>query len=208
MRRSEREIMLRTCIGCRTVVEASELVRLIVGPEGELVVALQGGSFGRGAWVHPRPGCLGSAPGALSRALRTTVRSNAADLGLRLRAAAARRVQGLLLAARRTRRLDAGASAVRAAVEGRRAQLVLVASDARASAEHGWLAPLVASGSALAWGDKALFAGWLSRPDTALIAINEAGLAREIRKMIEWTLLPEPSAPSQRARRSVSSEVG
>jgi predicted RNA-binding protein YlxR (DUF448 family) len=200
--------MLRTCVGCRATVEAVELVRLVLSPEGDLVVDLHGGSFGRGAWVHARPSCLAAAPASLSRALRATVRSTPGELHSLFTAAAARRIQGLILAARRTRRLDAGASAVQAAVEGRRAALLVVATDARAAAEHGWLAPLVANGSALAWGEKALFGAWLSRPDTALLAITDRGLAQEIRKMIDWTMFPEPSAPAKRARRTVSSEAG
>lgn len=200
--------MLRTCIGCRAVIEAAELVRLVLGPEGEVVIDLHSGSFGRGAWVHPRPSCLASAPAGLSRAFKTKVSATPAELLGTLKAAATRRTQGLILAARRAKRLASGASAVAAAVERREAVLVIVATDARASAEHGWLAPLIGSGSARAWGDKASFAAWLSRPDTALLAITERGLAAEIQKMIDWTMLSEPSAPSNRARRTVSSEAG
>lgn len=189
-------------------MEAVELVRLVLAPEGDLVVDLHGGSFGRGAWVHPRPTCLAAAPAALSRALRATVRSSTGELLGLLKAAASRRIQGLLLAARRTHRLDAGSSAVQAAVEARRAVLLVVATDARAAAEHGWLLPLIASGSALAWGQKAEFGAWLSRPDTALLAITDHGLAKEIRRMIDWTMLSEPNAPAKRARRTVSSEAG
>ncbi|HEY8946850.1 MAG TPA: YlxR family protein, partial [Polyangiaceae bacterium] len=108
--------MLRTCVGCRAAVDAAELVRLVLSPEGDLLVDLHGGSFGRGAWVHPRPSCLAAAPSALSRALHAQVRSTPADLVALLRSAAARRIQGLLLAARRTRRLETGTAAVQAAV--------------------------------------------------------------------------------------------
>lgn len=186
----------------------TELVRLVLGPEGEVVVDLVGGSFGRGAWVHPRPSCLATAPAALARALRAPVRTSPADLVASLRAAAQRRIRGLVLAARRIKQLECGSSAVELAVRDRRAELVLVATDARAAAGHAWLEPLIASGSARAFGDKALFGAWLSRPDTALVAITERGLAQEIGKMIDWTMLSEPSAPSKRARRTVSSEAG
>lgn len=200
--------MLRTCIGCRAAESAAHLVRVVLGPEGEIAVDLAGGAFGRGAWVHPVPSCLAQAPAGLSRALRAEVRASAAELVSALRLAAGRRIQGLLLAARRKKRLEAGASAVEAAVLGRRAELVVVAADARAAAEHAWLSPLVASGAAAAWGEKAVFGAWFSRPDTALLAITERGLAQEIRRMIDWTMLPEPSAPARRARRAVSSEAG
>jgi predicted RNA-binding protein YlxR (DUF448 family) len=200
--------MLRTCIGCRAVTPAAELVRLVLGPEGDVAIDVPGGSFGRGAWVHPKPSCLAHAPAGLSRALKANVRSTQTELLAGLKGAAARRIQGLILAARRKRALESGASAVELAVQSRRALLVLVATDARDARDHGWLAPLVATGSALAWGEKALFGAWLSRPDTALLAITERGLAQEIRKMIDWTMLPEPSVPSKKAQRTVSSEAG
>ena len=52
----------RTCIGCRRVVPANQLVRL-AGPEGRVAVATRrGGSAmsrqGRGAWLHPSPECV------------------------------------------------------------------------------------------------------------------------------------------------------
>ena len=70
----------RTCIGCRTVCPASELVRLIA-PEGRVRVAQVGRrqapasglveKRGRGAWVHPR--CLAAAGKAMGRAFRRQV---------------------------------------------------------------------------------------------------------------------------------------
>lgn len=200
--------MLRTCVGCRAATEAAELVRLVAGPEGEIVVDLSGGAFGRGAWVHVRPSCLGKAPNALARALRAHVRTTPEELTSLLRASAARRIQGLVLAARRKRALESGATQVSSSVKEGRALLVIVATDARDAANHTWLEPLVASGTALAFGEKAAFGAWLSRPDTALLAITERGLAQEIRRMIDWTMLAEPSAPSKKVRRTVSSEAG
>ncbi|MGC4086420.1 MAG: DUF448 domain-containing protein [Polyangiaceae bacterium] len=199
----------RTCIGCRSPVDAGELVRLVLGPEGEVVVDLAGGAFGRGAWVHPRPDCISKAlPAGLSRAFKTQVRDDASSVLATLRAAAHRRVQGLMQAARRTRKLEAGATAVEQAVQERRAALVLVASDARASAELGWLAPLIANGQALAFGSKDLFATWLGRSETALVAITDARIARHAQQAIHWTMLEGPRAPTTGARRTASSEAG
>jgi uncharacterized protein len=55
----------RTCIGCRRVVSASELVRL-VAPDGRVAVAAgRGGAAmprqGRGAWLHPSQQCVSAA---------------------------------------------------------------------------------------------------------------------------------------------------
>ena len=201
--------MQRTCIGCRSPVDPGELVRLVLGPEGEVVVDLAHGAFGRGAWVHPRPECIDkAAPQGLSRAFKCQVRDNGASVLATFRAAAERRAQGLILAARRSHKLEAGASAVEEAVQHRRAALVLVATDARASADLGWLSPLIASGQALAFSTKATFASWLARPETALVAITDARIARHAQQAILWTMLEGPRAPTTGARRTASSEAG
>jgi ribosomal protein L7Ae-like RNA K-turn-binding protein len=144
----------------------------------------------------------------LSRAFKTQVRDDGAHVLATFRAAAERRVQGLVLAARRSRKLEAGSSAVEEAVRERRAALVLVATDARAAAELQFLAPLIANGQALAFGTKATFASWLARPDTALVAITDARIARPVRQAILWTMLEGPRAPTTGARRTASSEAG
>ncbi len=62
----------RTCIGCRAVAKASDLVRVTV--EGDLVrVAF---ATGRGAWLHPTRDCVTSAveKKAFARAFRRAVR--------------------------------------------------------------------------------------------------------------------------------------
>ena len=59
----------RTCVGCRRIAAPSDLVRLVVGPEG--VVAGKGRP-GRGAWLCDDPACVDAAlaKGGLARALR------------------------------------------------------------------------------------------------------------------------------------------
>jgi ribosomal protein L7Ae-like RNA K-turn-binding protein len=112
------------------------------------------------------------------------------------------------LAARRARKVEAGATVVEQAVTERRAELVLVATDARASAQFSWLDPLVASGRALAFGTKAAFGSWLGRSETALVVITDAGIAREAKQAILWTMLGGPHAPTTGAGQAVSSEAG
>jgi len=149
-----------------------------------------------------------AAPAGLSRAFRAPIRLSAVELGERFRAAAARRARGLILAARRARKLEAGATVVAQAVSEHHAELVLVATDARASADFSWLEPLVASGRALAFGSKAAFGSWLGRSETALLAITDAGIAREAKQAILWTMLGGPHAPTTGAAQAVSSEAG
>ena len=71
----------RTCVGCRQRTERSGLLRLVadrsqgVPPPGVVAVVLPDPRSrlpGRGAWVHPDPGCLDAAEKrrAVPRALR------------------------------------------------------------------------------------------------------------------------------------------
>lgn len=201
--------MIRTCIGCRAPFAPDELVRLVLGPAGEVVFDLAGRELGRGAWVHPRPNCLAmAARGGLDRAFKRSVGVNAHALAGAFGAAARSRALDLIGVARRAGQLEMGLAAVEEAVLRGRPELVIVATDARAAAAHAFLPPLVRTGRAQAFGSKADFAACLSRPETALLAVTDARLAREIRKAIEWTLLPEPNPVSGRAARAISSEAG
>ena len=201
--------MKRTCIGCRATSAPEDLVRLAAAPDGELVFDLAGRTLGRGAWVHPLPACLAQAArGGVDRAFRRPFGLNPSVLAARLRKAADRRTMGLLSAARRARKIQADSGAVAEAIERGGVELVLVARDAPAAASHDFLEPLIAGGRAQAYGTKAEFGTCLGRQETALLAVTDARLAREIRKSIEWAELPEPKAASAKAARPISSEAG
>jgi predicted RNA-binding protein YlxR (DUF448 family) len=68
----------RTCIGCRAVCPAGDLVRLVLTEEG---LRLSERSAGRGAWLHPRDECARAAikARAFSRAFRKNVSFSAMD---------------------------------------------------------------------------------------------------------------------------------
>lgn len=64
---------LRTCIGCRRKGRANELLR-VVAVAGMVIPDLRRRLPGRGAWLHPDPGCLDLAERrrAFGRALRAS----------------------------------------------------------------------------------------------------------------------------------------
>ena len=64
---------VRTCLGCRQRAPRTSLVRL-VARDGRVVVDTATRLPGRGAWIHPDPGCVETAirRNALGRALRTS----------------------------------------------------------------------------------------------------------------------------------------
>lgn len=60
----------RQCVGCRTMKEKRELIRVVKSPEGEISLDFGGKKSGRGAYVCPSAECLKRA--RKSRALERT----------------------------------------------------------------------------------------------------------------------------------------
>ncbi|MBW7956793.1 MAG: YlxR family protein [Deltaproteobacteria bacterium] len=72
----------RTCLGCRSVLQKSSLVRLALDGEGRLRPDLPGRLGGRGAYICPDEACLKAAlkKNAFHRALRSVPSVPAADV--------------------------------------------------------------------------------------------------------------------------------
>ena len=70
---------LRTCVGCREVLEKRSLIRIVRRPEG-VVVDPSGKLAGRGAYIHDQQSCweraLASQASSLARALKTELTEN------------------------------------------------------------------------------------------------------------------------------------
>lgn len=164
---------LRTCVGCGARVdvlgpEGEDLVRLILGPGGEIAVDPKGGGFGRGAHVHARRDCVERAAGAgLLRATKGKARVVVGDgegemaeplradsLARAIQRSMDRRIEGLLAAAVRSRQAARGADAVTGACQRGEAEIVVVACDAAAAADLTEVLRAVAEGRAVAWGTK------------------------------------------------------
>ncbi|WP_394263313.1 YlxR family protein [Trueperella sp.] len=81
---SPRAINQRTCIGCRTVAHATELLRF-VAIDSTVCVDADSKRGGRGAWVHPTPECLRLAltKRAFNRAFRGPMNTDAVQAWLR-----------------------------------------------------------------------------------------------------------------------------
>src|SRR5262245_14947753 len=93
----------RTCAGCGKHAPAEELVRVVHDPSSdEIAVDLAASSFGRGAHVHPSPDCVKrAAKGGFSKSFKAQIKADAAKIGADLVSAADRRIEGLLVGARR-----------------------------------------------------------------------------------------------------------
>lgn len=177
----------RTCVGCGETVSAEDvrraggrvrtraerraetpvvvrpIVRLLVGPGGEIAVdaGTRGvtSGFGRGAYVHPEARCLAGAARGLARAAKSAVSIDGAPitgaiLSEEIARAYERRAEGLLSAAKRARCLEIGSAAVTAAGKREETSLLIVATDAAAAAELSEVRRAVSDGRAIAWGTK------------------------------------------------------
>ena len=72
--RASSRARIRTCVGCGEREDAATghdvLVRLVLGPAGAVARRRGRGALGRGAHVHPRPGCIAGARGPRAAARR------------------------------------------------------------------------------------------------------------------------------------------
>ncbi len=166
----------RTCAGCGQRCSAAELVRLVldptVGDVPSVVVDVAGSAFGHGAHVHPSPDCVAKAvKGGLSRAFKTKVVAKAEDIAEQIVAGVDRRIEGLLMGARRARHLVIGADATVEALREGEVALVIVATDAAAAAQLGEVRDAVAAGKAIAWNVKARLGALLARDEVAVCGV-------------------------------------
>lgn len=185
--------MLRTCVGCRVSGDPQDLVRLVVGPEGDVVPDLAGGAFGRGAWVHPRLACLeGAVRGGLSRGLKTQIKTDVPQVVSQLRHAAVRRTISLLQAAQRAKRVAIGTAALEDAERDGRVELLVLACDAKASADLSAVRRLGERGRVRLFSTKAELGAAFKRDELALIGLVSTDLSREVSRMISVSELEEP----------------
>jgi predicted RNA-binding protein YlxR (DUF448 family)/ribosomal protein L30E len=172
----------RTCAGCGKHAEADVLVRVVLDPgSGEVAVDLARSGFGRGAHVHGSTACLAKAlRGGFARVFKAQVKVDAAALAEEIVNAADRRIDGLLGGARRAGQLAIGADAVVEALRAERAHLVVVARDAAAAARLPEIERAIASGKAVALGDKDRLGRLFARDQVAVLALLHEGVAAAV----------------------------
>jgi ribosomal protein L7Ae-like RNA K-turn-binding protein len=168
------------------------MVRLVLDPEGPAVAAdFKGGTFGRGVWIHPRARCLVSGAKGVTKSLGSSVEVSA--LYVLLVEAAERRAKALLAAARRAGKLAVGSTAVREAINGETARLLIVATDARAAATTPWVEQAVAAGNTVAWSTKDELGALLGRQEAGVIAVLDDGLKEALERAFEVIhMVPPP----------------
>jgi ribosomal protein L7Ae-like RNA K-turn-binding protein len=169
---------------------------------------LAASAFGRGAWLHPHVKCMKNAQRGLSRSFKTAVSADSGELARRLAQAADRRVEALLSAARRSRKVAIGSTLVRQELERDRCRLVVVATDARAAATTPWVQQAVSRGLAAAWGTKERLGRVMGRSEVGVVALVDDGLARTLTRSIGLAHLNSPCLVPGDVDGEVSTEVG
>ena len=76
-----KKIPQRQCVGCRTMKEKKELIRVLKTPEGEIVLDTTGKKSGRGAYLCPDIECMKKArkSRALERAFSQAIPAEVYD---------------------------------------------------------------------------------------------------------------------------------
>ncbi|MFO0549024.1 MAG: YlxR family protein [Polyangiaceae bacterium] len=183
-------------------------------------------SQGRGAYLHATEACVRAAvQRGLARAAKARVTLDGevvtvASLASAIVTAYERRTSALIVAARRARRLEAGAEAARAALRDGRASLVVVATDAAAAADLTEVRRAISEGRAVAFGNKVSLASLVfgstpvpgspaareeaSQAGLGVVAITDSRLSRAIREsnMISSALAPLRMSGSTRTPHS------
>jgi len=70
-----KKIPMRMCLGCRTMKQKNELIRILRSPEGEVSIDETGKKSGRGAYICNNPDCFKRVikSKALSRSLKAEI---------------------------------------------------------------------------------------------------------------------------------------
>jgi predicted RNA-binding protein YlxR (DUF448 family)/ribosomal protein L30E len=192
--RKERSLE-RTCVGCREVAHPSAMLRLVLGPDGEVVPDLARGAFGRGAWVHARASCLESgARRGLAKAFKSGIRTTPEALHESLLAQAERRACALISAAKRAGKVAVGRTEVDSALEGGDVALVVVARDARSAIDSARVQRAIETGAARAFSDKERLGELLGKSEVGVLAILDQGVATALSEMLAVMMIPGPTA--------------
>lgn len=196
----------RQCAGCAKRDFADALFRVVLDPQdGTLAIDLADSRFGRGAHVHASKECMQKAlRGGFAKVFKAKVEGSPESLGEQITRAADRRIEGLLMGARRGKLAIAGADVVREAYRDGTAALIVVASDAAAAAKHPEVQDAIGEGKAIAWGNKQRLGAIFGRDETAVCAVLHEGVAKAIGSARRMAL---PFAEGSRSEAWSSSEV-
>jgi predicted RNA-binding protein YlxR (DUF448 family) len=209
----EAHVPERSCILTRRTAPREELIRLALGPDGQVAPDVRARAPGRGAWIGVGRQALdeanakGKLKGALARAFKTGDIDVPADLGERIEAALRSQALDRLGLEARGGTLINGAERVEvAARQGKVAMLIHAADageDGRKKLDQAWRVG-GGEGQGLVFPEgRTILSMALGRENVVHIALTDAGAARRVTLAIDrWQAFIDPDAGLERAPNS------
>ena len=195
----------RTCILTRRTAPREELIRLALGPNGQVAPDVRARAPGRGAWVGVGRKALdeanakGKLKGALSRALKTGVLDVPADLSKRIEAALRQHALDRLGMEAKAGNLINGSDRVEQAARAGKVQLLIHAADAgedgRRRLDQAWRVGGGDQSGLVFPEDRTILSMALGRENVVHIALTDAAAARRVLHAIDrWQAFNKPHA--------------
>ena len=195
----------RTCILSRRTGSREELIRLALGPDGEVAPDVRARAPGRGAWIGVGRGALdeanakGKLKGALARAFKTNEVQVPADLGERIETALRQQALDRLGLEARGGTLINGAERIEQAARAGNVYLLIHAADAgddgNRALDQAWR---VGGGEArgLVFPEpRTILSMALGRENVVHVALTDPAAARRVRHAIDrWQAFIDPDA--------------
>jgi len=201
----EAHVPERSCILTRRTAPREELIRLALGPDGEVASDVRARAPGRGAWIGVGRKALdeanakGKLKGALSRAFKTGDVTVPADLGERIETALRQQALDRLGLEARGGTLINGAERIEQAARSGKVHLLIHASDAgedgNRALDQAWR---VGGGEAKGLVfplPRTILSMALGRENVVHVALTDPAAARRVRHAIDrWQAFIDPDA--------------
>lgn len=174
---------VRTCAGCREQDAQSALLRFAVREEApRLVPDPRRRLKGRGVSVHPKRRCLSQAVhrGGFARSLHAAIDVDLDEICALINARYEERVDGLLLAAHRTRAVDYGTDAARTALHSGSAKVLIFADDAAGRREELMALAERVGVPVVPHRTKSALGRLTGRSELGVLAIHDSRIASEL----------------------------
>ena len=195
----------RTCILTRRTAPKEELIRLALGPDGEVAPDIRARAPGRGAWIGVGKTALdaaqakGKLKAALARAFKTGELNIPADIGDRIASALRQSALDRLGMEARSGNLINGADRVETAARAGKVRLLIHAADAgedgRRKLDQAWR---VGGGDARGLvfpEERTILSMALGRENVVHLALTDPAAARRVGHAIDrWLAFIDPDA--------------
>jgi predicted RNA-binding protein YlxR (DUF448 family) len=201
----EAHVPERSCILTRRTAPREELIRLALGPDGQVAPDVRARAPGRGAWIGVGRAALdeanakGKLKGALQRAFKATAIVIPADLGERIELALRQQVLDRLGLEARGGTLINGSEKVEIAARQGKVHLLIHASDAgddgNRRLDQAWRVGGGSKSGLVFPENRTILSMALGRENVVHIALTDAAAARRVLHAINrWRAFIDPDA--------------